>query len=270
MIDEAPHPEGPRRALPSPVDPLHDHTCLESTPSTDAARFCGKFRRLHVGSHAPVDWDALEAICETPRLRYFIPIDSSWHPLFELVCTSSYRELLVEFLSTFTFHPPRADQQLPAPPPTPEVSFRHASVWRSMTLAEFSVHSRFWHAGADTWEHIKAKGRISYVDDPLYRMLSTSITARGHSREWCMSTDLVFFYRRPCALAHSLAQYFAAAHHRQEHEFLYGRAYLIVIARSLCHLPEADTQLRSAIAPMRMGFMTLWGMKLIKRFDVIG
>ncbi|MFS8022297.1 hypothetical protein Hanom_Chr16g01437811 [Helianthus anomalus] len=171
-------------------------------------------------------------------------MDSSSHPLFELAYTSSYRELLVEFLSTFTFHPPRADQQLQAPPPTPEISFRHASVWHSMTLAEFSVHSRFWHAGADTWEHVKAKGRISYVDDPLYR--------------WS------------CALAHSLAQYFAFAHHRQEHEFLYGRAYLIVIARSLCHLPEADPQLRSAIAPMRMGFMTLWGMKLIKRFDVIG
>ncbi|MFS7928632.1 hypothetical protein Hanom_Chr04g00323031 [Helianthus anomalus] len=46
----------------------------------------------------------------------------------------------------------------------------------------------FWQvvAGADTWEHDKAKGGISHVDDPLYsyqhRMLSTSIMACGHNR----------------------------------------------------------------------------------------
>ncbi|KAM0071751.1 putative Dilute domain-containing protein [Helianthus debilis subsp. tardiflorus] len=76
--------------------------------------------------------------CTNTRLRHFIPVDSSWHRLFELAHMPSYRELLVEFLSTFTFHPPQADQppgQPHAPPPLPEVSFRLAGVWRSMTLA---------------------------------------------------------------------------------------------------------------------------------------
>ncbi|MFS7935662.1 hypothetical protein Hanom_Chr05g00406231 [Helianthus anomalus] len=53
-------------------------------------------------------------------------------------------ELLVEFLSTFTFHSPRADQspaQPHAPPPPREVSFWLASFWRAMTLPEFAVHS---------------------------------------------------------------------------------------------------------------------------------
>ncbi|MFS7980740.1 hypothetical protein Hanom_Chr10g00942831 [Helianthus anomalus] len=108
-IHEAPHPEGPWAPPPS-VDPLHGHAYLELTPGTDSARFCGKLRMMHVGSHVAVDW-------------------MHWRPL--LAHTSSYRELLVEFLSTFTFHPPRADQpptQPQAPPPSHEVSLRLASV----------------------------------------------------------------------------------------------------------------------------------------------
>ncbi|KAJ0914776.1 hypothetical protein HanPSC8_Chr06g0242441 [Helianthus annuus] len=105
-------------------------------------------------------------------------------------------------------------------------------------------------------------------------MLSSSITARGHSHEWCTSTGLFFFYcllyMRLCALAHGLAQYFASAHHRQEGRFLYCDAYVTVIARSLGHLPEVDPYLLPAIQPTRMGFQTLWGMKLIKRFDLLG
>ncbi|MFS7947915.1 hypothetical protein Hanom_Chr06g00553761 [Helianthus anomalus] len=108
----------------------------------------------------------------------------------------------------------------------------------------------------------------------LHRILSTSITARGHSREWCTSNDHLFFYyllyMRPCALAHGLAQYFAFAHHRQERRFLYGGAYVTVIARSLGLLSEADPHLLPTIEPTRMGFQMLRGMKLIKRFDLLG
>ncbi|KAJ0802164.1 hypothetical protein HanPI659440_Chr03g0126051 [Helianthus annuus] len=89
-------------------------------------------------------------------------------------------------------------------------------------------------------------------------MLATSITGRGYSREWCTSTDLFFFYcllyRRPCALAHGLAQYFASAHHLQEREFLYGDAYMTVIARALGLVPEEDPHLQAPIMPTRMGF----------------
>ncbi|MFS7980736.1 hypothetical protein Hanom_Chr10g00942791 [Helianthus anomalus] len=54
-IHVAPHPEGPRAPPPS-VDPLHGHTYLDFTPSIDATRFCEKLTRMHVGSHAGVDW----------------------------------------------------------------------------------------------------------------------------------------------------------------------------------------------------------------------
>ncbi|KAJ0681918.1 hypothetical protein HanPI659440_Chr16g0641541 [Helianthus annuus] len=59
-----------------------------------------------------------------------------------------------------------------------------------------------------------------------HRLISSSITAYGKSREWCMSGYLFLFYcllyKRLCALAHGLVQYFAFAHHRQEHIKLYG------------------------------------------------
>ncbi|KAJ0788816.1 hypothetical protein HanPI659440_Chr05g0196311 [Helianthus annuus] len=115
QIHAAAHPQGPQRAPQPPVDQLHGHAYLEFTASTDPARHYGKLRRMHVGAHVVVDWDALEAIGERPRLRYFIPVDSPWHHLFELAHTPTYRELLVEFLSTFTFHPPRVDQPLAQP-----------------------------------------------------------------------------------------------------------------------------------------------------------
>ncbi|MFS7970986.1 hypothetical protein Hanom_Chr09g00827381 [Helianthus anomalus] len=177
--------KGVRRAPPLPVDPLHGHAYLEFTAGTDAARHCRKLRRMHVRLHVAVDRDALKAIGEMFRVRYFIPVDSSWHRLFELAHTPTYRELLVEFLSTFTFHPPRANQsssQPHAPPPPTEVSFRLTSVWRAVMLAEFAVHSGL------------------YLQDEIARnvytegMLCTSIMARGHNREWCTSTDLFFFY----------------------------------------------------------------------------
>ncbi|KAJ0851365.1 hypothetical protein HanPSC8_Chr13g0591361 [Helianthus annuus] len=306
-IHVEPVQQGPRRRRRPPVDTLQGHPYLEFPDGTEAARHCQKLRRMYIGSHAAIDWDAMDGIAETPRVRRFIPVDSPWHRLFDLAHTPTYRELLVEFLSSFTFYPPGVPAPLPHPgaPPPPEVSFRLAGVMRSMTLAEFAVHCGlymqeeieneiytaglvvvekpilvgFWQviAGADHWEHDKSKGRVSFVRDPLYRylhhLLAISISARGYSREWCTTTYLFFvyclLYRRPCALAHGLAQYYASAHHRQEREFLYGGAYVTVIARSLGLVPHQDPHLRMpSVMPTRMGFQTLWGMKVIKRFAV--
>ncbi|MFS7935661.1 hypothetical protein Hanom_Chr05g00406221 [Helianthus anomalus] len=81
QIHEAVHPQGPKWAPPPLVDLLHGHTYLEFTADTDPAHDCEKLRRMHVGAYVAVDWDALEAIGEMPRLRYFIPVDSPWHRL---------------------------------------------------------------------------------------------------------------------------------------------------------------------------------------------
>ncbi|MFS7951424.1 hypothetical protein Hanom_Chr07g00595011 [Helianthus anomalus] len=252
---------------------------------------------MHVGAHVVVDWDAPEAIGEMPGVQYFIPVDSPWQRLFELSHTPTYRELLVKFLSTFTFHPPRVVRPPTQPhaPPPHEVSFRLASVWRAMTLAKFPVHNDlymhveiaidvytqrlvvvdrptllgFWEvvARADTWKHPKDKGRISHADDPLYRylhwMLYTSITTRSHNREWCTSNrhlvHLLFVVQRVERTCTRSGQYFASAHHRQEREFLYSGALVTVIARSLVHLMVAGTHLLPTIESTRMGYSDVVG-----------
>ncbi|KAJ0644415.1 hypothetical protein HanRHA438_Chr16g0754041 [Helianthus annuus] len=223
---------------------------------------------MHIGSHSAIDWDAIDAIGETARVRRFIPVDSPWHRLFDLAHTPSYRELLVEFISSFTFHPPGVPGEIET-----EVYTTGLVVVDRPTLLGF------WQviAGANHWEHDKSKGRVSFIRDPLYRymhhMLATSIAARGYNREWCTSTDLFFFYcllyRRPCTLAYGLAQYYASTHHRQERGFLYGGSYVTVIARSLGLVLHQDPHLQTLpVMPTRMGFQSLWGMKLLKRFPV--
>ncbi|MFS8026972.1 hypothetical protein Hanom_Chr16g01492931 [Helianthus anomalus] len=52
-------------------------------------------------------------------------------------------------------------------------------------------------------------------------------------------------------------------------DFLNSGAYVTVIARSLGLVPEENPQLLPPVAPTRMGFQMLWGMGLIKRFDVL-
>ncbi|KAJ0598956.1 hypothetical protein HanHA89_Chr04g0171371 [Helianthus annuus] len=215
--------QGPRRRQRPPVDTLQGHPYLEFPDGTDAARHCQKLRRMHVGSHASIDWDAMEEIAETPRVRRFIPIDSPWHRLFDLAHTPTYRELLAagrEEIETEIYT-------------------------AGLVVVEKPTLVGFWQviAGADHWEHEKSKGRVSFVRDPLYR--------------------------RPCALAHGLAQYFASGHHRQERGFLYGGAYVTVIARSLGLVPHQDPHLRTpAIMPTRMGMQSLWGMRVIRRFPI--
>ncbi|MFS7893584.1 hypothetical protein Hanom_Chr00s000993g01671101 [Helianthus anomalus] len=54
-------------------------------------------------------------------------------------------------------------------------------------------------------------------------------------------------YKRPCALAHGLAQYFASAYHRLERGLLYGSAYVTVIVMSFGYHLEIDPFLRPAI-----------------------
>ncbi|MFS8009598.1 hypothetical protein Hanom_Chr14g01286831 [Helianthus anomalus] len=90
-----------------------------------------------------------------------------------------------------------------------------------------------------------------YLEDEiatdLYTQVSTissSIPARGKSKEWCMGGDLLFFYcllyKRSCTLAHGLAQYFTSTHHQQGFRQLYDNTYVNVIAQSFGYHPSGD------------------------------
>ncbi|KAM0059068.1 hypothetical protein Hdeb2414_s0005g00177331 [Helianthus debilis subsp. tardiflorus] len=133
-----------QRLEQQPVDPLLIHPYLEFPPDSKAVGHCAKLTRMHVASQDTVEWVFIETIGEMAIAHEFISIDSPWNRLFELSYMPTYRELLVEFLSPFSFHPCRGGQSEErhdyAHSPPPEVSFRIANVARAMTLAQFEVH----------------------------------------------------------------------------------------------------------------------------------
>ncbi|MFS7921734.1 hypothetical protein Hanom_Chr03g00240381 [Helianthus anomalus] len=60
------------------MDTLHAHPYLVFLLDTDVTAHCTKFRRMHIGQHLAVDWEALDSIGETARARYYVPVDSLW------------------------------------------------------------------------------------------------------------------------------------------------------------------------------------------------
>ncbi|MFS7978287.1 hypothetical protein Hanom_Chr10g00913751 [Helianthus anomalus] len=150
---------------------------------------------MHIVGHHAADWTCIESIGETARAPEFVPTDLSWDHFFELLC-----QPIESFSSTFCC-------------PSRSILIGPTSQRRHRTGQK------------DTWDHLLSMGRVSAIVDPLHMYLrrptSTSTTARGKSREWCTSGDLFFFYyllyKRLCAPAHGLVQYFSSAHHRQDH-----------------------------------------------------
>ncbi|MFS7995899.1 hypothetical protein Hanom_Chr12g01123471 [Helianthus anomalus] len=82
--------------------------------------------------------------------------------------------------------------------------------------------------------------------------------------------DLFFLYRllrpRTCALAESLAQYFATAYHRQERGMLFGGSYVTAIARSLGLVLEEDTNLSDPIPLTTLGWSLVSSMRMMRNF----
>ncbi|MFS7934520.1 hypothetical protein Hanom_Chr05g00392521 [Helianthus anomalus] len=58
---------------------------------------------MHVGAHFAVCWKNLQKLATEDWAREFVPRDSPWNRLFELLYMPTYREKLVEF------HPRRLD-----------------------------------------------------------------------------------------------------------------------------------------------------------------
>ncbi|MFS7962112.1 hypothetical protein Hanom_Chr08g00722831 [Helianthus anomalus] len=83
------------------LDPLEDHPYLEFPPESDAALCCEKLWKMHLGAHFVVCWDTLRTLAAEDWAREFIPRGSPWDRLFELSYMPTYREILVEFLSSF-------------------------------------------------------------------------------------------------------------------------------------------------------------------------
>ncbi|KAL8244547.1 hypothetical protein R6Q59_010805 [Mikania micrantha] len=168
----------------------------------------------------------------------------------------SYREVVVEFHSTFTYRPGGV----------PEVVFSMLRQQHEMSLAQFAVITGlYWEPKTVTplytagiteiddatlrawWPHIAddpfrgTKARVSRIRNALirymHRLIATSISGRGRSREWCTLQDLFYLYclitGRTCQLARCLAEYFVTYYHRQQRGAIYGGAYITIIGRAL-------------------------------------
>ncbi|KAL8199734.1 hypothetical protein R6Q57_013302 [Mikania cordata] len=73
-------------------------------------RFAGSFdpsvsRGLHCSRLKAVDWEILTEIGERANAERRIGEETPWGRLFDMVFQPSYREVVVEFLSTFTYRP---------------------------------------------------------------------------------------------------------------------------------------------------------------------
>ncbi|KAK1410094.1 hypothetical protein QVD17_36627 [Tagetes erecta] len=229
------------------------------------------------------------------------------HPYFEFPDNPtaqekpSYRELTVEFLSSFVFNRPPHDYVEDPAQPFREITFRLCGVYRSMTLREFAVRSglymeeeldtplytegirtlpretlvSFWEVIASTHFGV-CNAKAASIIDPLHRYLgriiASSISARGCGKDKVNMSDLFFMYclflRRPCALATCLAEYFESAYNRQARGQLYGGAYITVIARSFGISPDQDARISPSIKATKLGKTSLHSMRLMRKFPV--
>ncbi|MFS7895103.1 hypothetical protein Hanom_Chr00s002382g01698401 [Helianthus anomalus] len=104
---------------------------MQYHPNTDDYRQFQGLPKMKVGAQKALCWATSEAIGEAQRMQDIIGHDTPWAPLFELAAQPSYRAMIVEFLSTFTFIPRQVDQPEemndPEHPLPPEVSDMYQS-----------------------------------------------------------------------------------------------------------------------------------------------
>ncbi|KAL8208342.1 hypothetical protein R6Q57_007754 [Mikania cordata] len=186
---------------------------------------------MKIGHQKVVDWDVLTEIGEHDGATQIIGEDTSW------------REIPVEFLSTFTYWTPQeGDQDWD---PELEISFH-------------LFGQRFFSLGT--------KASVTRIRDPpiryIHRFIAMSITGRGKSRE-C---------GRTCHLGRCLAQYFMSYYHRRQRRAVYGDAYITIISRTLGLLHDDSQEVLSPLGfqPVRLDIRTLFGMCIMRQFPEVG
>ncbi|KAL8209737.1 hypothetical protein R6Q57_006469 [Mikania cordata] len=204
-------------------DELPHHPWLQFPLGTVTRTKRDRLLRKSMGQQKAIDYDLLTQLDERERMMAIIGEDTPWTRLFEMCYAPQYRLITVEFLSTFIFWPldtnfqPQPDQ----PPPPDEISFQLCGQSFSMSLREFVIVSGMYteqethmsiyttaistadDAVVSAWwprignEPFVRAARVTRIRDPLirylHRCISSSITGRGMSQEWCTSQDLFFF-----------------------------------------------------------------------------
>ncbi|KAL8254456.1 hypothetical protein R6Q59_032677 [Mikania micrantha] len=214
----------PSTSSSSKEDPdmiLDPHMLLQFQPGTEAHTRLKRFIGMEIVEPRTIDWSILATLGATERATAIIGASGPWRRMMEMGGLPAYREIVLEFLSTFEFHPPQAGgmealDQLPA------ITFTLCGQDVQMSLTQWGIATGFYTRDevttplfvdaaleedeavlVDWWsvigdEPFVNKARASSIRDPLHRYLhrciACTITSRRLSQEWVTQKDLFFMY----------------------------------------------------------------------------
>ncbi|KAM0049658.1 hypothetical protein Hdeb2414_s0008g00288461 [Helianthus debilis subsp. tardiflorus] len=192
--------------------------------------------------------------------REIVGLDTPFARLFHTTMEDSYREITVEFLSSFIYAPHPDDYVEDPDHVVHKITFHLASQEFGMSLRDFVVHSAL---------HTQAK-----LDTNIYTQGVRAIDRQALISFGMVVARVPFLYYllrpQPCALVACLAEYFATAYHRQQRGRLHGGSYVTAIARSIGIVPESDPLLSPTILSTTLGRASVSSMRLTHMFDGIG
>ncbi|KAK9053111.1 hypothetical protein SSX86_029741 [Deinandra increscens subsp. villosa] len=182
---------------------LDPHPFLNHPRNTDDRRKLWKFLDRPIHRTRVIDWDLIDTVRERQRVTGYIGEEgaSGFPRLFEMGAHPSYRELCLEFLSTFSFNPIRYGSQDQVVHES--ISFRLCGQAHRMTVGHWAVQVlriydqadidvAWWHGEihselrplATWWPHVargeygfqnaahpRRTNRASALFDPLHRYL---------------------------------------------------------------------------------------------------
>ncbi|KAL8201739.1 hypothetical protein R6Q57_010886 [Mikania cordata] len=178
-----------------------------------------------------IDWSILAMLGATERATAIVEASCPWRRMLEMGAFPAYRETILEFLSTFEFHPPQA-RGMEALDQLQAVSFTLCGQEVRMSLTQWGIATGFYtreevsiplflDVAVDEDEAVLIewwpvigdapfvnKARVSRIRDPLHRYLhwyiAYTITGCRLSQEWVTQKDLFFIDRMTKTYASTL------------------------------------------------------------------
>ncbi|KAJ0510598.1 hypothetical protein HanRHA438_Chr11g0516661 [Helianthus annuus] len=238
-----------------------------------------------------IDWDTLEKLNLHHRARDAMGL--VWLRFFSIK-HPQYRELCLEFLSTYEFQTPCTDYSYAR-----SITFRMAGVERSCSLIEFAKRMGLYTdkemetdvflkgltklpddvSPEQVWAQIGERPYRAYflkntqLRDPFHRILhraiALSIAGRKLHPGVISQKDLFFLYCfvKPavCNVAYMLASYFTSCMGTMPTTYICGGSYITQLAKSYGVLtPEACDNLTSFLPTQTLDMVALTHMKVVK------
>ncbi|KAL8263813.1 hypothetical protein R6Q59_021943 [Mikania micrantha] len=122
---------------------LDPHMLLQFPQGTEAHTRLKRLIGMEIVEPQTIDWSILATLGATERATTIIGASGPWRRMMEMGGLPAYREIVLEFLSTFEFHPPQAGgvealEQLRA------VSFTLCGQDVEMSLTQWGIATGFY------------------------------------------------------------------------------------------------------------------------------